>query len=256
MLRSKYNKRMKINNFWTKVQVLVGIVSIIVACVVAWHYNRDRETSLNIEQVNATLLTQNFEVEGLTAKYQYCDSIEVENLWKTVFVIKNTGDQTLYGSGFSEMNIRNGVIPLVVSRCGKLLNIRIINNAEVSLNRFRELVVAQWRPNEYVEIEMLTEGDSVPLLTINERGIQNATITYSQYSPTKKNDNRLIDYVPHPIKKTLMCGTIFVLFVFVIAIAVQIPAQLRGKQVIVKVISTILFAIFICLLLCPLLWMF
>ena len=247
---------MKINNFWTKVQVLVGIVSTLVACVVAWHYNRDRETSLNIEQVNATLLTQNFEVEGLTAKYQYCDSIEVENLWKTVFVIKNTGEQTLYGSGFSEMNIRNVIITLLVSRCNKVLSIKVVNDAEVSLNRFLDLVVTQWRPNEYVEIEMLTEGDSVPLLTINERGIQNATITYSQYSPTRKNDYKLIDHLPHPINKALMYGTIFVLVVFVIAIVVQLPAQLRGKQVVVKVISIILFTIIIGLLLCPLLWMF
>ncbi len=106
-------------NIWNKTSAISAIVAIIVTIIIAW-YNKDKNTLLNIEQVNTTLLSQKPDIDGLSVKYVYHDTINVNNLWKAIYTIKNTGDQTLYGSGFSDTNIRNGVIPISLSKCDKL----------------------------------------------------------------------------------------------------------------------------------------
>lgn len=146
------------NNFWNKTNTILSIIAILVAIFIAWYFNRNKETSLNIEQVNATLLTQNLDIDGLTIKYLYHDSIDVQNLWKTIYIIKNTGDQSLYGQGFSDINVQNGTIPLNVIGCEKLLSLKMIGgNNGVLLGKNNSLIITQWKPNEYTEIEILSE---------------------------------------------------------------------------------------------------
>ncbi|MDE6515860.1 MAG: hypothetical protein K2L03_07470 [Bacteroidales bacterium] len=246
---------MKINNFWPKLQTVLMVVSIVVAGM-TWYFHREKSTSLDIEQVTATLLTQDFAIEGLTVKYQYHDSIEVKKLWKTVFVIKNVGDETLYGKGFSEINLRNGVIPLSVSNCDNMLSMSVADNLIAFQNENQELVVTQWKPNEYVEVEVLTEGDSVPRLIIDERGIKNAKISYSQYSPSDKAYTRLIDYFPNMLREILKSVSMFVIMCNVGAIIGYIFAQAKGKSKSDKFAIVVVLIVVVFFLLFPLLWMF
>ena len=79
------------NNFWNKTNTILSVIAILVAIFIGWYFNREKTTSLNVEEVNATKLSQNLDIDGLTVQYRFHDSIEVRNLWKTIFTIKNTG---------------------------------------------------------------------------------------------------------------------------------------------------------------------
>ena len=179
-------------------------------------------------------------------------------MWKTLFTIKNTGEQTLYGKGFSDMNVCNGVIPLKVSDCEKLLSIRITNNNNgTSLNQNQELVIGQWKPNEYTEIEVLSEGEGIPILEISAREIKDGILTYSQYTPTTKILlPKLIDRLPSAISNILKWVIVVIMGILVLAVVTQIPDQLKKKPISIKIPTIILWSIFIIILICPLLWMF
>lgn len=99
--------------------------------------------------MNATKLSQIPDIEGLTVQYLYHDSFEVKNLWKTIFTIKYTGDQSLYGKGFSDINVKDGVLKLVVDDCNRLLSIKMTNNNNgCILGSNGGLIITQWKPNE------------------------------------------------------------------------------------------------------------
>lgn len=246
------------NNLWNKTNAIAAIVAIFVTIFITWYFNREKETSLNIEEVNSTLLTQNLNVEGLSAYYLYHDSIEVTNLWRTLFVIKNTGEQSLYGKGFSEMNVQNGIIPLNISGCNRLLSMRMkANNNGTILDKYGTLIVTQWKPNEYIEIEVLTEGDKSPRLEINARGIKDASVSYSKYTPSVMTvEPKIIDSFPNSIKSIIKWIIIVVMGILILASVFQIHTQLRDKPTPVKFLILILMIIILAITISPILWMF
>ncbi len=246
------------NNFWNKTSAIIGIVAIIVTIFITWYFNRDKETSLNIEEINTTLLTQNLNVEGLSVNYLYQDSIEVKNLWKSLFAIKNTGEQTLYGKGFSDMNVQDGIIPLDISGCERLLSVRMKNsNNGAILNNKGVLIVTQWKPNEYVEIEVLSEGVKAPQLNVNSRGIKDASISYSKYTPsTIIVEPKIIDRFPTSIRNVIKWFIIVVMGILILASITQIPNQLKDKHAAVKIITLIFMIFFLSIIISPILWMF
>ena len=195
------------NNFWNNTNTFLSIIAIIVAILVGWYFNQEKVTALNIEQVNTTMLSQNPDIDGLTVQYLYHDTIEVKNLWKSIFTIKNIGDQSLYGKGFSDINVKNGVIPLIVCNCNRVLSIKMTNNnCGCSLIDNGKLLITQWKPNEYAEFEILTECEVSPTLNIEPRGIKDANISYSNYTPASISTTpRFIDKFPDPIKNTHYC---------------------------------------------------
>lgn len=149
------------------------------------------------------MLSQKPDIDGLAVQYLYHDTIEVTNLWKSIFTIKNIGDQSLYGKGFSDINVKNGVIPLIVSNCNRVLSIKMTsNNCGCTLIDNGNLLITQWKPNEYAEFEILTEGEVSPTLNIEPRGIKDANISFSTYTPaTISTTPKFIDKIPDPIKK-------------------------------------------------------
>ena len=129
------------NNFWNKTNSILSVLAIAVAIIIGWYFNREKTASLNIEQVNATKLSENLDIDGLTVQYLFHDSIEVKNRWKTIFTIKNTGDQSLYGKGGSDINVKDGVLQLFVNYCNKLLSIKMTTNNGCILNNKGGLVI-------------------------------------------------------------------------------------------------------------------
>ncbi len=246
------------NNSWNKTNTILSVIAILVAILIGWYFNREKSTSINIEQVNATNLSQNLNIDGLTVQYLFHDSIEVKNLWKTIFTIKNTGDQSLYGKGFSDINVKDGVLQLIVNNCTELLSIKMTdNNNGCILSNNGKLIITQWKTNEYAEIEILTEGDSVPSLHINPRDIKDATITYSKYTPsTISVSPKLIDKFPASIRNGLKWIIIAIMGSLVLTAIVQMPQQLKDKSNFVRVFTIILWGVLMVFILSPLLWMF
>lgn len=246
------------NNFWNKTNMFLSIIAIIVTILVTWFFNREKITALNIEQVNATMLSRNPDIDGLTVQYLYHDTIQVKNLWKTIFTIKNVGDQSLYGKGFSDTNVRDGIIPLMVGNSKRVLSIKLTsNNCGCQLLNNNSLIVTQWKPNEYAEVEILTEGEKSPTLRIEPRNIKDASISYSQYTPaTISATPKLIDKIPASIRGTLKWIIVFVMGIMILAAIFQMPQQLKDKSNGIKVFTIILWCIFLTFILSPLLWMF
>lgn len=247
-----------INNLWNKTNTFLSIAAIIVTIFIAWYFNHDKTTSLNIEEVNATMLTQDLDIEGLTIQYLFRDSIEVKNLWKTLFTIKNTGEQSLYGKGFSDINVKDGIIPLVVNDCNVVLNVNMTNNNNgCILNNKGELIVTQWKPNEFVEIELLTEGEKAPTLQINPRLIKDVNITYSTYTPSNINITpKIIDKFPTTLKNIIKWAIVVIMIIMIIGAITQMPSQLKGKPASVKISTIFLWCFVLFIIVCPLLWMF
>lgn len=246
------------NNFWNKTNTILSVIAILVAIFIGWYFNREKSTSLNIEQVNATKLSPNLDIEGLTVQYLFHDSIEVNNLWKTIFTIKNTGDQSLYGKGFSDINVKDGVLQLIVKDCKKLLSIKMTNNNNgCILSNNGGLIITQWKPNEYAEFEILTESETAPSLTINPRDIKDATITYSKYTPsTISTTPKLIDKFPSSLRNILKWVIVVIMALLILMAVVQMPQQLKDKPNFVRVFTIILWMVFMALTLSPLLWVF
>ncbi len=246
------------NNFWNKTNTILSVIAILVAIFIGWYFNREKTTSLNVEEVNATKLSQNLDIDGLTVQYRFHDSIEVRNLWKTIFTIKNTGDQSLYGKGFSDINVKNGVLQLIVIDCKELLSIKMTNNNNgCILSNNGGLIITQWKPNEYAEFEILTESETAPTLKINPRDIKDATITYSKYTPsTISATPKLIDKFPSSFRNILKWVIVVIMGVLILMAIVQMPQLLKDKPSFIKVFTLIVWSIFIALTLSPLLWVF
>ena len=214
--------------------------------------------SLNIERTSATLMTRPLNIEGLKVSYRFHDSIDVKNLWQTVYLIKNTGDKTILGEGFEGRNIRNSYIPLKIDGCQKVLSATISKtNSGVSLHG-EKLMISQWKRGEYIEITIISEGKSFPNLKISDRDITDSEITYTVYSPEqKRQDSKIIDSFPSGIRSIIKWSSIIVLLILTIAIIMQLPKQMKGPESKgAKITSIVLFVIFNILILMPLLWMF
>ena len=247
-----------LTNIGKKVEIIVSIVAVIVTALITWYFNRDKTISLNIEKVNATMLTQDLDLDGLTIQYLFHDSIEVKNLWKTLFTIKNTGEQSLYGKGFSDINVKDGIIPLIVNDCNVVLNVNMTNNNNgCILNNKGELIVTQWKTNEFVEIELLTEGEKAPTLQINPRLIKDVNITYSTYTPSNINITpKIIDKFPTTLKNIIKWAIVVIMIIMIIGAITQMPSQLKGKPASVKISTIFLWCFVLFIIVCPLLWMF
>ena len=242
-------------NFATYIAILTAIIT---GIGVYYQVFYRESTSLNIERSSATLLTRPLDIDGLNVSYRFHVTIDVKNLWQTVYLIKNTGDKTIFGDGFEGRNIRLSHIPIELEGCQKLLSTIISKtNCGVTLQG-EKLFISQWRRGEYVEITIISEGQSFPELKINDRDISDAEITYSIYSPEQEKQNeKIIDSFPSGIKSIMKWGAIIALIIMAIAIVVQLPKQMKGAESRgAKITSTILFVVLVFFMLMPLLWMF
>ena len=258
MFHQKKNNMADKNLIWNRTSAFIGVIAIVVTIGISWYLNREKSTILNIEKVSEILLTKPLDVKGLTSSYMYNDSIEVKNLWRTTFVIRNVGKKTIYGKGFPEQSIRDLYIPFLIKNCEKVLSVIISNeNNEAWMAEQLNLGIVQWKPEEYVEITMLTDGDNPPNLIINDREIKDSKITYSVYSVEKINEKqKWIDYFPKGLANTLKWIIVVVMVFLFIAAVFTIPRMVKTVSKGQKVLTLILWAFFMIILLCPILWMF
>ena len=250
-------------NFWAKIGKIAGRIIPLAALLVALfqlYIHREKQPAIEVKKISEIELTRPLEVAKLTSIYLY-DSIQLDHLWQVSYVIKNTGDVTLLGEGFDNKNIRDNAIKLDIKSCEKLLSIDIINtNTDAELQNGNSLKFTQWRPNEYVEILLLSDGETAPEVTISDREIENVTISNVIYSPKEQlAEKRWTDKFPKALKSTLWWITIVaeVISLGIILIAfISTIIQYTKKQS--ESISTDvgMFLWIICMLLLPLIWMF
>ncbi len=240
--------------------IFFTIVSVVIASLTLYYQAFYKETvSLNIERVTATLLTRPLNIEGLKALYTYHDTIKVEELWQTTFVIRNTGTKTILGEGFSGKNIRNAYIPIRIEKCTQLLSASIINCNNGATLSNNHLCIPQWRPDEYVEIMVISEGPDVPDLIISDREIIDSEITYSVYSPKPdRNNKKLIEYLPKGIESFLKWSIVIIIVIMSVVSIIEFRKQ--SKKTIqgtgTKIFTFIAWLIIVILFALPLLWIF
>ena len=131
------------------------------------------------------------------------------------------------------------------------------NNNGCILYNNRSLLITQWKPNEYVEIEILTESETAPTLQINPREIKDATITYSKYTPsTIIATPKLIDKFPVPLRNTLKWIIVVMMVLVILGAIIQLPLQQKDKPIFVRVFTIVCWCILMAFFLSPLLWLF
>lgn len=246
------------NNFWNKTNVIIGLVTIIISILIAWWNNREKITSLNIEKFNETLLTKPLNIDGLTAFYIFHDSIRVSNLWQTTFVIKNTGNNTIYGTGFQERNTRTGKIPFTVNNCERVLSANVSNaNNGAFIMESQNIYISQWHPREYIEVTLITEGANSPDLKISDREIKDSHITYSVFSIDETEQKKaVIYYLPKIVSDILKWLVIFVVALMTLGFVMTIPGQVKQAKKREKILTVILWIIVLLVIMSPILWMF
>ena len=214
--------------------------------------------SLNIEKVTTTLLTKPLNIEGLKVSYTFHDTINVEKLWQTTFVIKNTGNKTILGEGFLNKNIRNSYIPLKFDKCNQLLSTKLINSNNDSFIINNNLFISQWKPDEFCEIMVISEGKDSPELIICDRDIVDSDITYSVYSPKVDTENKkLIDHFPGFIKGFLKWSMVIIITIVSILSIVEIVKQTKKQTGFWVIALTILASLILIIIFAsPVLWIF
>jgi hypothetical protein len=240
-----------------KTRWIISIAIALFGIFVSLFFNREKKTILDIEKVNETQLTKSLNVKGLSSMYLYNDSIEVQNLWQSTFVIRNIGRKTIYGEGFTESSIRGSHIPLIIENCATILSVDITNNnCGATLRDTLNLIIKQWKPKEYVEITILTDGENSPNLTISDRDIADSQITYSVYSPEITDSNyKLIDYLPEEWRIILKWITVLCIALYTVTnIFGILDLKSKGHPKGIMILSVISIIIIQIGLLLPLLW--
>ncbi len=235
-------------------EIALPLVAIILTC----YFNHEKKTVLDIQQVSFVQLTQALDIEDISVSYLYHDSIPVKNLWRTSYVLRNTGETTLFGDGFADKNINGSCIELHVNQCDKLLSITLDTATNGATLKNQNLYIQQWRPREYVSITLFTEGANPPTLTISDRDIKNANITNSIFSPEKpNNEKKIIEYLNPILGEVLKWFYICTAFIIVLAILISLPKTIKAATSKTDKFSSwfVLIALLLIILL-PILWMF
>lgn len=239
--------------------IIITCIGVIIAGVVGYYqifYNP--KVKLEIKKVNEVLLTKPLNIDGLSASYYYHDTIEVKSLWQSTFLIKNIGSKSILGDGFQARNIRKDVLPISFNKDCQILSVAMTDcNNEASF-RTNGLYVSQWKPNEYVELTVIGEGEQPPALRISDREIIDSEISYSEYSPsTEVGRRKIIDNLPSGLANILKGAVVTIILGLTIYSIMAFCKQLKDiKEIWLKIFATILWFILVALFAVPLLWMF
>ncbi len=246
------------NKFWTIAGVVISLLSL-VGMGITLYVNRHKSTVLEVKLISDLELTRPLNVAHISSVYLYDDSIPVEHLWQSSYVITNMGETTIYGTGFDAKNIKGDALFFQLSNCERILSIEAIDNsADISIIGNNMLRFSQWRPNEYIELRILSDGPNAPELLINDRDIQEGKIVYTKYSPEEKPVvKRLVDYLPKSLYKALWWGvTMFELLLLLILIVTGTSSVIQTKDKVTKISTAIVWIVILILMFSPLLWMF
>lgn len=236
----------------------LGTVILIVLGVLQFVNDRHKPTILEVKTISDIELTRPLNVDHLSSSYLYYDSIPVEHLWQSSFIITNVGGTSLYGKGFDQKNIKGDSLFFQLANCEKILSIEAIDNtADINISS-NSLQFTQWRPTEYIEIRIISDGPTSPELLIDERDVVEGRVIYAKYSPEENLvAKRLVDYLPETSYKVLWC--VVIIFYIIIAILSMISAVLQYRKAEDKTTRTITLVVWIItfiFMLAPLLWMF
>ena len=127
------------------------------------------------------------------------------------------------------------------------------NGATLSKDR---LYIKQWRPNEYVEITVISEGPNPPSLKISDSEILESEISYSVYSPKQDSGkSSLIEWLPNWFVFVLKWFLVIFIAIGVISLLIQIPKESRKiPEIGIKIITIMIGLLFTMLFASPLLW--
>lgn len=236
----------------------LGTVILIVLGVLQFINDRHKPTILEVKTISEIELTRPLNVDHLSSTYLYYDSIPVEHLWQSSFIITNIGGTSLYGKGFDQKNIKGDSLFFQLTNCEKILSIEAIDNtADINISN-NSLQFTQWRPTEYIEIRVISDGPTSPELLIDERDVVEGRVIYAKYSPEENlAAKRLVDYLPEASYKVLWW--VVIIFYIIIAIFSMISAVQQYRKAEDKTTRTITLVVWIItfiFMLAPLLWMF
>lgn len=236
----------------------LGTVILIVLGVLQFINDRHKPTILEVKTISEIELTRPLNVDHLSSTYLYYDSIPVEHLWQSSFVITNIGGTSLYGKGFDVKNIKGDALFFKLTNCEKILSIESVdNNAGICIQN-KSLQFTQWRPNEYIEIRVISDGPTSPELQINERDIVDGKVVYAKYSPEEAPvKQRLVDYLSKTTYKVLWWVVlIFYIIIALFSIGAAIQQYKNAENKTTRTITLVVWIITYIFMLAPLLWMF
>lgn len=252
--------------------IISAIVSLIVGGFTIYFYLKKDNPKLEVTTYSEQLITQQRNIDNLKATYVYKDSLEVNNLWQSKYVIRNVGKKTIVGQGENSTLIDAG-IRFSFPDSVKVLYCDITNNTIDAKNKNNSITFKQWRSNEYVEISALIESVECPQFKINDRDIIDADVNYKQISITDGGE-RLIKYLPKELAYILryvwliyqICFTFLTFSSFrklmsrtMQTFLIKLSYAMFGENVIKypdKVISTIYFLVIYAILFLPIIWLF
>ncbi len=239
---------------------LIGGVILFAIAILTFYYQviYENKTVLEIQTIDKTLLTTAPNIKGLSVQFKFNDSIVVKNLWRIRYLIKNIGDVNILGEGNNSLLLKSG-IPLSFGHNCKIIKCSIVSENNSAKLYGSNIVFKQWRPKEYVELEVFLEcKKNNPQIVISDRDIVNSEIIYTVFTPQmNKSEKKLIDRFPqkwiNPMKwtSTIVFGFMLILGMF------QIKTQFNAMpDKPTKVLFLILSLIFIISLIFPIFWMF
>ena len=253
----------------TSVMKIIGLFSTVVVGVVTLVGGYYQFVHRDIVQVEVRTIDKmrldTHNVENLTIKYLYQDSIEVNNVWTMRYVISNVGSKTIIAKG-SNSNILPEYLPITIENSIQVLSFEVASNFPVTTRQENNKILLdfrQWRRNEYIDIVALiqSKNDTEPFMSIDDRDIIDAEIIFSEYRPAEFNANRkLIDHLPRWLAVSLKW--VIVVIIFFVAVMLiwtaykQLKADILEKSKL-ESIAGFVMVLFVALMLCvPLLWMF
>jgi hypothetical protein len=247
---------------------IFGLIATFIGAIIAvsQYFSKDI-VELEIMAINKTQLTKVADIDGLTVEFLYKDSV-VKNLWQITYFIKNVGSKTIVAKGDSKnileenlsISFNDSVKVLLADTVRGNFPIKAIVDYE---NNIINLDFKQWQKSEYTYIVATVEnfGETEPSITINERDIVDAKVTFIErkFAETERK-KKLIEYFGHSILMDIIkWEVIFLITVPYIMMAITDIRNFRKKSNIsikdkINIILQIIFAIMAISL--PLLWFF
>lgn len=163
---------------------------------------------IEIKTISKDKLTDIPSVDGLKATFCYKQDT-INSLWKLHYLIENTGDVSIVGTGNQKNLVRNS-IPLVLSKGFKIIEFKT-NKIQSPFtlkktNNTLSLGFLQWKPKENFELIIYAEqitDTSIPELRSNDREIIDGEIIYSQLLEESNAKKSIFNHLPNPLRNVL-----------------------------------------------------
>jgi hypothetical protein len=250
------------SSFFKIMRIIATITTITAAAIGIYQFLSEDKIKIEVMVIDKMELTKIPDVEDLTAKHMYKDSV-VKDLWKISYIIRNISSKTIIAKGSSKNTITE-ILPVSFKDSVKVLSVKIeANNFPIIIadtnDNFITLDFKQWKQSEYVYITAIIQNfnKTEPSMIIDDRDIIDSEVIHSDYKSIQINKNRkAIEYLaPFPaFVAFLKAGAIGSILGIVIAIIILVIESLKVKKI--KKIELIFLLITMALALSSLLWIF